>query len=198
MEKKIFGNSYLVRLDNSPLLGLLHKTQIPAPDDVVMNAEDGDQDDEETKDPSSDEAKKRAMKKAKHAKRQRKEKDSSKIVNDDKDDLLDIGQVLPEVRVKEFNFFDGKPILSMKMDIVKSSSLDYKSLAIGECMTGTIESVNANDAQKHIVLKLGDFVKGTLSLDHMADHPLKVIPPKFTQVGKEIKVRIFNVEGRNV
>ena len=75
MEKKIFGNSYLIRLDNSPLLGLLHKTQIPAPDDVVMNAEDGDQDDEETKDPSSDEAKKRAMKKAKHAKRQRKEKD---------------------------------------------------------------------------------------------------------------------------
>ena len=65
-------------------------------------------------------------------------------------------------------------------------------------MTGTIESVFANDAQKRIVLRLGDFVKGTLTLDHMADHPLKVIPPKFTQIGKEIKVRVFNVEGRNV
>lgn len=28
----------------------------------------------------------------------------------------------------------------------------------------------------------------------MSDFPLKVMPPKFKQVGKEIKVRIFNVE----
>jgi len=32
----------------------------------------------------------------------------------------------------------------------------------------------------------------------MADHPLKVVPPKFTQTGKEIKVRVFSVEGRHV
>ena len=48
------------------------------------------------------------------------------------------------------------------------------------------------------MLKLGDFVKGTLTLEHMAEHPLKVIPPKFTAVGKEIKVRVFSVSGRHV
>lgn len=32
----------------------------------------------------------------------------------------------------------------------------------------------------------------------MAEHPLKVIPPKFTAVGKEIKVRVFSVSGRHV
>ena len=48
------------------------------------------------------------------------------------------------------------------------------------------------------MLKLGDFLKATLPLEHMADHPLKVIPPKFTQVGKQIEVRVFSVEGRHV
>ena len=56
----------------------------------------------------------------------------------------------------------------------------------------------ANEAVKRVVFKLGDFVKGTLTLDHMADHPLKVIPPKFSQVGKEMKVRVFSVDGRRV
>lgn len=106
--------------------------------------------------------------------------------------------MLPEVRIKEFNFFDGAPILSMLPTVVKSSSLDYKTLAVGECLTGTIESVHANEANKRVVIKLGDFVKGVLSLEHMADHPLKVIPPKFTQVGKEIKVRVFSIQGRQV
>lgn len=34
----------------------------------------------------------------------------------------------------------------------------------------------------------------------MADFPLKTMPPKFTTVGKEIKVRVFNVdvEGRYI
>jgi len=60
VEKKVFGNSYLVRLDHA-LMGLLHKTQIPKPDDLQENAEEGeDQAEEETKDLSSDDAKKRA------------------------------------------------------------------------------------------------------------------------------------------
>lgn len=43
-------------------------------------------------------------------------------------------------------------------------------------------------------MKVNDFVKGRLYLEHMADLPLKVIPPKMTAVGKEIKVRVFSVD----
>ena len=43
-------------------------------------------------------------------------------------------------------------------------------------------------------MKLNDFVKGRLYLEHMADLPLKTLPPKLTQVGKEIKVRIFYID----
>jgi len=41
---------------------------------------------------------------------------------------------------------------------------------------------------------LNDFVKGRLNLEHMADYPMKVIPPKYLDFGKPLKVRVFNVD----
>lgn len=59
-------------------------------------------------------------------------------------------------------------------------------------LNATIDEVNTKD--KYVVMKLNDFVKGRLYLEHMADLPLKTLPPKLTQVGKEIKVRIFYID----
>jgi ribosomal protein S1 len=59
VEKKVFGNSYLLRLPGSPpVYGLLHKSNIPKPDELLE--EDDEHAEEETKDLSSDDAKKRA------------------------------------------------------------------------------------------------------------------------------------------
>lgn len=43
-------------------------------------------------------------------------------------------------------------------------------------------------------MKVNDFVRGRLYIEHMADLPLKMIPPKFTSVGKELKVRVFYLD----
>ena len=59
VEKKVYGNSYLVRLD-STTLGLLHKSNIPKLEDGLDENEN--MADAETKDPSSDEAKKAILK----------------------------------------------------------------------------------------------------------------------------------------
>ena len=57
VEKKVYGNSYLLRLPGSPPVhGLLHKSNIPKPDELLSDEDDN----EETKDLSSDDAKKRA------------------------------------------------------------------------------------------------------------------------------------------
>jgi len=45
-----------------------------------------------------------------------------------------------------------------------------------------------------VILRLNDFVKGTLNLEHMAENSIKVMPPKYQEIGKEIKVRVFNVD----
>jgi ribosomal protein S1 len=74
--------------------------------------------------------------------------------------------------------------------------MDYSSLEVGQFVNATIDSVN--EVKKTVSLSLNDFVKGTLKLEHMADYPIKVIPPKFTQTGKQIKVRVFSVDERQV
>jgi len=50
-----------------------------------------------------------------------------------------------------------------------------------------------NQAKKYITLAINDFVKGNLHIEHMSDKPMKTIPPKLSEVGKEIKVRIFEL-----
>lgn len=47
-------------------------------------------------------------------------------------------------------------------------------------------------------MKVNEFVKGRLYIEHMADLPLKVLPPKLTKIGKEIKVRVFSIDQRYV
>lgn len=84
----------------------------------------------------------------------------------------------------------------MRSQIVNSAALDYSSIEIGQFVNATIDSVN--EVKKTVTLSLNDFVKGTLRLEHMADYPVKVIPPKFTQTGKQIKVRVFSLDERSL
>jgi hypothetical protein len=42
-----------------------------------------------------------------------------------------VGQVLEKVIVKELNYFDGLPILSMKEPLLKTAFLDYTQIKIG-------------------------------------------------------------------
>lgn len=59
-------------------------------------------------------------------------------------------------------------------------------------LNATIDEIN--EANKYIQLRINEFVRGKLFLEHMADFPIKVIPPKFKAIGKDIKVKIFNVD----
>ena len=65
----------------------------------------------------------------------------------------------------------------MKSNIINSLAVDYNSLEIGQFVNATIESVN--ESKKTVYLALNEFVKGVLTVEHMADYPIKVIPPKF-------------------
>jgi hypothetical protein len=56
---------------------------------------------------------------------------------------LEKGQKIDRLRVKELNYFDGVPILSMRDDIVSTAALTYDSLTCGQYLNATIEEVNA-------------------------------------------------------
>lgn len=168
VEKQIFGNSFLVRLGKDQL-AFLHKSNTKEADDVL---------DEDSKILEDIKLKKKSKKKV------------------NPEGGLSVGQQISQVRIKEHNYFDGRPILSMKEEVLTAAALNYDSIKVGDVTYATIESVDA--VKKQVNLKISEFVKGVLTLEHMADHPLKVIPPKLTQVDKQIKVRIFAIENRTV
>lgn len=105
--------------------------------------------------------------------------------------VLEEGTMLSQVKVKEINYFDGVPIISSKNSILTSKSLNYDMINPGDFFDAKIEKVDKEHMCVH--LSINPFVKGKLNLEHMAESYLKVIPPKFTEVGKEIRVRVFNV-----
>ena len=61
---------------------------------------------------------------------------------------------------------------------------------VGEFVKTTIKAVGS----KGVTLSINDFIDGQLILEHMGEMPMKVIPPKYKQIGKEIKVRVFSVD----
>jgi ribosomal protein S1 len=108
------------------------------------------------------------------------------------EELMDIGQVLDEVRVKEWNYFDGVPVISAKEGAQGDKILNYHMVTPGMYLSATIQSVNASKGL--IVLSVNDFIKGHLHIEHMADNPIKTMPPKLTEVGKTIQVRVLSVD----
>jgi len=102
----VFGSSFTVKLTDT-LNAFLHKSHVDEP------AEEKDDDKkEETKEQKKKKKKAKAVKTADKAKK-------------DFDCLLKIGQILPKLRVKELNFFDGMPIVSMRKDLLEGGAIDY-------------------------------------------------------------------------
>lgn len=178
VEKILYGSSFLVNLGHGGK-GFLHKSHC-----LVEQAEEQLDEPEEKKVHT-------------HGKRPKNKPRPSLKKPDYKDQaILNVGEVIDKIRVKELNYFDGLPVLTMRGTIVGSSALDYASLQVGGFVKATIDSIN--QARGVVTLQLNDFVKGQLTLEHMAEHPVKTIPHKLAVVGKEIKVRVFNVDGRAV
>lgn len=105
VEKLAFGSSFLVRLDKETV-GFLHKSQIPQEEELEKDEDSKILDDVKIK------------------------KKKPKL---DDDCLLKVGQQV-SVRVKEFNYFDGTNILSMKPDVLSAKVLDYDSIKVGDIM----------------------------------------------------------------
>ena len=85
------------------------------------------------------------------------------------------------------------PMLTMKPSIVENTGMDYSSMKVGEVVKAKIQSVNSDHGI--VTLAVNDFIRGTLSIEQMGGDTLyKHLPSKFQEPGKDIKVRIFNVD----
>lgn len=121
------------------------------------------------------------------------DEESKENENDEDKEERKVGTKLEiEARVKEINYFDGVPMISLKQEVTKPSAVNYQSVKVGQVFEEAI--ISKVDAEGRFVeLKLSEFVTGRLYLEHMAEQPCKLIPAKYQELEKTIKVRVFNV-----
>jgi hypothetical protein len=50
---------------------------------------------------------------------------------------------LDEVKVKEINYFDSKPILSLRQSLIKAEAISYETIQVGQYFQAVIEKVVA-------------------------------------------------------
>lgn len=93
---------------------------------------------------------------------------------------------IPKVVVKEYNFFDDKPILTARSDSISREFLNWKNLTVGKFVKGVVKEILSDK----IILKLNSFIEGTIPKEHITDFPLSKIPKKF-KIGQQLQARIF-------
>lgn len=79
----------------------------------------------------------------------------------------------------------------MRQSVLGTDVLSYNTIQVGQYYNATIEKVNID--KKFVTLSINDYVRGNLHIEHMADNSIKQMPPRFLEVGKEIKVRVFSI-----
>jgi hypothetical protein len=59
------------------------------------------------------------------------EEDSDDPVKKEKEEFT-VGKILDQVKVKEINYFDSKPILSIRESLLKTESLSFDTVKVGQ------------------------------------------------------------------
>ena len=126
-----------------------------------------------------------------HVNRDEEEKEAEKK-DEDKEERKVGTKLEMEARVKEINYFDGMPIISLRQEVTAPTAVNYQSIKVGQVFeAATISKVDAEG--RFVELKVSEFVTGRLYLEHMAEQPCKLIPAKYQDLEKTIKVRVLGV-----
>lgn len=105
---------------------------------------------------------------------------------------LSVEEKVENVLIKEYNYFDGIHIGSL--DSSESESITWQSIEPGDFLTGTIERAVVDPGKvPYILVKVNEFMLGTLPLEHTADRPLSRLPEKLTLAGRALRLRVFAV-----
>ena len=105
---------------------------------------------------------------------------------------LDVDQILPwNLRIKEFNYFDGIPLVLPLHDNIGSVSLSWSTLRAGATIEGTIKEIFEED---YVVIEINSFISGRVYRTHLTDVPQNRISKKIkSSIGKKMTFKIWKV-----
>ena len=97
------------------------------------------------------------------------------------------GDELEKVMIKEYNYFDDKPIITTNIPKETEDFISYETIKVGQFITGIIHHLDS----KTIYLTINNYIEGQIPLIHITDYPLNKMPLKF-KIGQKIKARVFS------
>ena len=105
------------------------------------------------------------------------------------------GDEFEKVIIKEYNFFDDKPIITTNLSKQNQDFISYETIKVGQFLSGVIKHIDQNTL--HIIIN--NYIQGKIPLIHLTDYPLNRIPLKF-KLGQTVKARVFlyNKETKNL
>jgi len=97
------------------------------------------------------------------------------------------GDEIEKVMIKEYNYFDDKPIITTNIPKETEDFISYETIKVGQFITGIIHHLDS----KTIYLTINNYIEGQIPLIHITDYPLNKMPLKF-KIGQKIKARVFS------
>ena len=99
------------------------------------------------------------------------------------------GDLIEKVIIKEYNYFDDKPIITTNIPKDTQDFISYETLKVGQFITGVIHHIDQNI----IYVTINNYIEGQIPLVHITDYPLNKMPLKF-KIGQKIKSRVFSFQ----
>jgi len=111
--------------------------------------------------------------------------DAREIISGIKKEVKE-GDEFEKVIIKEYNYFDDKPIITTNISNLNQEFISYDTIKIGQILSCLIKHIDQNT----IYVTINNYIKGIIPLIHITDYPLNKIPLKF-KLGQTIKARVF-------
>ena len=96
------------------------------------------------------------------------------------------GDEFEKVIIKEYNFFDDKPIITTNISNSDQEFISYDTIKVGQFLSCLIKHIDQNTL--HVTIN--NYIQGKIPLVHITDYPLNKIPLKF-KLGQTVKARVF-------
>ena len=174
-EKKIISSNAFLHCKNFPHIKFEKKEKMEIDKEKKNEDEDVEESDKEENDEDNN-------------------NDAREIISGIKKEVKE-GDEFEKVIIKEYNFFDDKPIITTNISNQNQDFISYETIKVGQFLTGKIKHIDQNTL--HIIIN--NYIQGKIPLIHLTDYPLNKIPLKF-KLGQTVRARVFlyNKETKNL
>ena len=185
-EKKIISSNSFLHCKNFPHIKFEKKEKKEKKMDIEKEKKENKEDEDEDNESNDNNEEKLGS--------NEKENEAREIISGIKKEVKE-GDEFEKVIIKEYNFFDDRPIITTHISNSNEEFISYETIKVGQFVSCFIKNIEQNTL--HITIN--KYIQGKIPLIHLTDYPLNKMPLKF-KIGQTVKARVFlyNKETKNL